>query len=1244
MSIIFNLLQRKWDGTVTSDLPDQLPSVNKCTKLISYSLPGGKEPEIENGISSTSKLEDVNIFTKNEMFTINSQKKYFLQTIQYNIPGLFYYFRPDVCLDLSVKFTIRQLSGLLNVEDIQHVQNCNPGIYNHFVDIYKISQKVYQYSLGKDSGIPLDLSRMIFSSLIEFVTLQREEDFSIPVITYDMMKDLNLYSRLYDKNFSTSFDRVKRGNMKEFSIYSLHSMCFICLIQFDQSSTLVKHIKDTHKHPFVCSDCEIQFDKYQDYLAHCLTFCRRVINKICNYCCFERLECQCRENFFHLYKVVFSQVHTSKIDTMFNCGNFSMFLQNFQRIMNKEERISIGSGDETQKMEIKQELIPTFEFNSIESKIQIENYNIHYETKEGKLMLKQYMNTFHEFQDTTYNFMASIVSKCGVFGCQETMNGLHYARKHMTCPNALFLDSQENIVSFTNVELIQHCIQDHCKIRSFNGYSCSSCMKVYKSEDNIDTIFDHLQQDHNDMLQLKCEGHNAACSMDSYQDIKDVIAHMLNFHTLPEVPIETQILKWLQIKEENDLMSFNTSKIEKASGRSKINTLLNEYRNKQISTPKNDISSVEDKKSKMKTIQSSVNKKIIMQTNGYQSNKAKDDEDESNPEDSSNESNPEDSPNEDGFHYKNFKGRLTFKDETKYLCRNETHSEAIEFKSKEAKTMHIIRNHFCSVPKCNYYNEFEHSLLKHFNQKHKTNKITCPICGNESKNLKEHMEIHPACMSCDERFMDQTELIKHMKICTKYTKQVGYVPESMQMVSKQQLGLELDCSNTEHSFTKFLEKMMESSNLTREEIQEGKKIFSKFASESLITKKKLRADLGLKNWTESHLLFEIPDFSLQETTKDNLVRASQLIGPISKENMFSANVKKASQMAVQNFEILENVTQRLYEIFSLCNIKEQQAKIFLQQFLAENVLDEICGFTMSKYLDLSYYDILKTLQTLFCPLRLELLESKILSYQMMEGESLNGFTHRAFRHISLVSKKLPKEERPGYIETHICRLIRNNLPSDMLKQIMSKEEMYTPFTSSELLNFYNNSQQKLNQNQHSQYNVFNTLRSEKQNFQNKFQNKSKKSYYQNSTENNYHQNGSTNYQNNGYKNFSGQYRYQQDIQSGQNKSQHNVQSNQSRYPQDNKANQNRMENRPMSINDRLKLVGPRHKNSCLFCLEPFHRPCPHYQKTPMTNELCVRFNESGRKILCGFHLRSVCKYRQQKVKPGSPTIWGPKKN
>ena len=124
---------------------------------------------------------------------------------------------------------------------------------------------------------------------------------------------------------------------------------------------------------------------------------------------------------------------------------------------------------------------------------------------------------------------------------------------------------------------------------------------------------------------------------------------------------------------------------------------------------------------------------------------------------------------------------------------------------------------------------------------------------------------------------------------------------------------------------------------------------------------------------------------------------------------------------------------------------------------------------------------------------------------MMEGESLNGFTHRAFRHISLVSKKLPKEERPGYIETHICRLIRNNLPSDMLKQIMSKEEMYTPFTSSELLNFYNNSQQKLNQNQHSQYNVFNTLRSEKQNFQNKFQNKSKKSYYQNSTENNYHQ-------------------------------------------------------------------------------------------------------------------------------------------
>ena len=184
----------------------------------------------------------------------------------------------------------------------------------------------------------------------------------------------------------------------------------------------------------------------------------------------------------------------------------------------------------------------------------------------------------------------------------------------------------------------------------------------------------------------------------------------------------------------------------------------------------------------------------------------------------------------------------------------------------------------------------------------------------------------------------------------------------------------------------------------------------------------------------------------------------------------------------------------------------------------------------------------------------------------------------------------------------------------------------------------------MNQNQHSQYNVFNTLRSENQSFQNKFQNKSKKSYFQNSTENNYHQNGSPNHQNNGYKNFSGQHKNQQDIQPGQNRYQQNVQSNQGRYSQDNKSNQNKMENRPMSINDRIKLVGPKHRNSCLFCLEPFHRPCPHYQRTPLTNELCVRFNESGRKILCGFHLRSVCKHRKQKVKPGSPIIWGPKKN
>ena len=1237
MSLIFSLLKRKWDGTVTSDLPEQLPKLNKCTKLMSYSLPGGKEPEIENGISSKSNLTEINIFTQNEMFGINSQKKYYLQNIHYFIPGLYYFYKPDVCLDLAVKFTIRHLSGLIEVEDIQHLQNCNPGIYNHFVNVYKISQKVYQYSLGKDSGIPLDLSKMIFSSLIEFIILQREEDFSIPVITYDMMKDLNMYTRLYDSNFQTKCDKVKRGTMKEFTIHSMHYMCFSCLTIFDQTSVLREHIKEMHsskKEQYVCITCEIQFDKYQDFCAHCLTFCRKVINDICNYCCFNKEKCKCRENFSHLYTIAFSQVYNSKIDTMYNCGNFSMFLQNFQKIMNKEERLSIGSGDETQKMEIKQELIPTFEFNSIENKIQVENYNILYETREGKQILSQYKNSYHEFLDTIYNFMASIVRKCGVYGCTENLNGIHYAKQHLTCPVAILSDTQENIVSFTNMEIINHCIQDHCKIRSFYGYGCSSCMKQYSIEDNIDTILDHLLQDHNEMLQLKCEGNTAACSMDSYDNIKEVVGHMLAYHTPPGVTIQDQIMYWLKLKENSDLISFNTSDVGKPPT-NKINTLLKKYREKKILTPKNNTETGEVKNSQFKTIHSSVNKKIITQSNDYQSinnRRAKNygsDLDNSEKESSS----------EDENHFENVRGKLTFKDDDKHLCKNETHEKPLEFKTKEAKTMHIIRNHHCNIPKCNYYNEYEFLLLRHFNLKHKSNKITCTICGVESKNLKEHMEIHPSCMSCEEKFLDQTALVKHMKMCTKYTKQTGYVPENMQMVSKQQLGLELDCSNTEHSFTKVLERMMEATNLSPDEIQEGKKIFSKFASESLITKKKLRSDLGIKNWTESHLLFEIPDFTMQETTKDNLTRASQLIGPISKDMMFSANVKKASQMAVQNFEILENITQRLYEIFSLCNIREQQAKIFLQQFLAENVLEELCGFTMSKYLDLSYYDILKTLQTLFCPLRLDLLESKILSYQMLEGDSLNSFTNRAFRHISLVAKKLPKEERPAYIETHICRLIRNNLPSDMLKLIMSKEEMYTPFTSSELLNFYNNNQQKLNQNQHSQYNVFNTMKSENK-FQNKYQNKSKKTYYsQNSNYNNYQQQG-YNFQNkdNEYKYPGGQNKNFQPNQypPRQNK---NFQPNQNRYPQD----QQRFQNRPMTLADRFKLVGPKYKNACLLCLEEFHRPCPHYQ-TPLTKELCVRFNEMGRKILCGFHPKSICVHRQKKLKPGAPAIWGAKRN
>ena len=91
---------------------------------------------------------------------------------------------------------------------------------------------------------------------------------------------------------------------------------------------------------------------------------------------------------------------------------------------------------------------------------------------------------------------------------------------------------------------------------------------------------------------------------------------------------------------------------------------------------------------------------------------------------------------------------------------------------------------------------------------------------------------------------------------------------------------------------------------------------------------------------------------------------------------------------------------------------------------------------------------------LYCPIRLEILENKILSYRIGPNETFVDFISKINRHLTLCSKRFDVSERNSYIEKHAVRMIKTHMPSEVLKIVEEREELFTPYNSSELLGIY----------------------------------------------------------------------------------------------------------------------------------------------------------------------------------------------
>ena len=412
-------------------------------------------------------------------------------------------------------------------------------------------------------------------------------------------------------------------------------------------------------------------------------------------------------------------------------------------------------------------------------------------------------------------------------------------------------------------------------------------------------------------------------------------------------------------------------------------------------------------------------------------------------------------------------------DDGDFECRNENHKEPMLFKTREHKEYHIIKSHKCVDQNCQYSNEFESELLKHFKAFHSKTKDICQLCGMGYNNEKEHYDsYHFDCTACKKWFATLNDLKAHETKCFSVVENdpiQRVVSTSFVNNTVEKESLMIDQTNTDNDFSKALLHLVGSSNLPEEIKQECEKSIKKQASESLITKSRLRAEC-FSDFKSQQLLFDLPIWNTN-VSKDAVSKINTVLGVIKESDIFRASSKDSQKYAVANFECLEAAQDRISRTTTICSLTEAHGKILLSNFLSQSVKDELCGYNKTaELLNLSYRRILESLQFLYINIKLSVLESRIMSYRIQEGETIYQFSNRVLRHLSLCSKKLQLIQRAGYIENNLAKLLRGNVPPQVLAEINRKESVFSPYSSTEILDIYKNVMAKDDQH-YDQYEV-----------------------------------------------------------------------------------------------------------------------------------------------------------------------------
>ena len=1198
MSFILSNVKRVWRADAQGDdTKIVLKTHNPCT----FALPSAKlvnliQPYLLNNKSKLALMTDV------ESFLLKSQKLLYLKQIEYHLPGIIYWKRPESALFLAVRLAAMKVSGETNPEVIENVIDQNDGIFEFFKNFFDTVVNVYKYSLRKQTGISKEMERKILLALMEWLGYQQVRNVKNPVL------HSNLISKLYPVEICPGLDISQtdcfdRKEITEVNFVNYHFFCFVCQQHFAKSADLKTHLKTHTK--FVCNMCEVDYEDYKDLCTHRLTFCRGASDKKCSFCLQVAKECFCAKYFqatIEDTRLMITRTQRPET-TQFFTEIYQYYNDNILKPINVTP-VSVCQGYEDiqgimgsawpnlvpPEKNTDRWAMPVGEFDIYGRNVMVQELK--------KQCMSRYFTNYIQFDIIKMDLLPYFRDTCHVDKCTFDMDYDHYFGSHFRCPLASQMTNDETPALYSSEDLARHLSIHLDDSWEFQGVSltCNQCKQEISGEGDLslEKILEHSFMHKHTGYPLKCQTQTTdICREIDFANIQEHVFHMLTLHYKTDKEFQKNLLTCVGFQESIG----GTSQISQILGTPKVSKSFLQKSlfdvNKAMTVDKAGKHSKDGKQISFTQFDQS----------GTSGNK------HANIVNNSTGSGCTQGPS--GLTTGLANNSPPIGDEGDFQCCNENHKEPMKFKTQEHKDYHVIKSHKCIAQNCHFSNEFEFELLKHYKHFHSKTKNVCQLCGMGFNDRQEHYDsYHFDCTSCKTWFATLTDLKAHETQCFNV---VSNGPVQRQTNTSfinstvEKESLMIDQTDTDNDFCRTLLGILDSSNLPEEIKQKYEMSIKRNASESLITKSRLRAEC-FSDFRSQELLFDVPKWN-DNVSRDAVGKIHTVLGTIRDSDIFRASSKSSHKNAVINFECIEAAQNRISRTTTICGLSEAHGTILLQNFLSQQVRDEICGYNKTaELLNLSYRRILESLQFLYVNIKLSVLESRIMSYRIQESETIYQFTNRATRHLTLCAKKFETGLRAAYIENNLAKLLRGNVPPKVLAEINRKESVFSPYTSTEILDIYKNVMSRDDQNL-DQYEVMFTR---------------------------------------GVK--------------AENKS--TLRGRSSKFDKKAKSsvrNVEKVSKPPSQISqksrERMQMLGPRivkeGERICFKCLQKHEiQDCEIYKGIPLTEKLCYK-QEGNRRKPCGFHFGS-CKSSSKKFsnikidgdvrgRQPSPSVWQPRR-